>query len=332
MKRNAFSLTELLVVTAIIAILGAILFPVFSQAAKAAKPDNSQNLKNIAIAAQQYGQDYDGWIPIEANGHFRDVLNVDDGVLTPNGEQRADEWPLLLMPYLKDRRQFVDPARGDVFGVFSGPPLGETDPGFNRMRNTYRNQSRFSMFGFNYVFLSPLVIPASKMADPSPTDWMVAEAHSFSQALDPANTVFYATSSRGRIPRSASDQIGVQDPTRGSSVIVAPGLWNALSAVNEPYVALWNGIKCSGDWCGGDIDPSTPALETSENFFYKDPATSGNNAVFLDGHVQFMTATELAAGTNYPTAIPNGPNLGGGCQITDRTKYLWNLDNNYYGT
>ena len=331
MKRNAFSLTELLVIAAIIAILAAILFPVFSQAAKADRKDNSQNLKKIAMAAQRYGQDADDRIPIVANGHYRDLQNVDDGVLTSYGEQRTDLWPLLLLPYLKDREQFVDPARGDLFGIYAAPPLAATDPGYDQSRNTYRNQNRFSMSGLNYLYLSPLVIPASKMSDATPTDWMVGESHAFFDALDASATVFFATSDRGRIAQSTSDSIGTPDTTHGLYVIGAPGLWNALTASTVPYVALWNGTACSGDWCGADMDPSTPAVDTSESYFYKDPATSGNNVVFLDSHVRFMTATDLAAGTNYPTAVPNGAGNAGGCQITDKTKYLWNLDSNYYG-
>ena len=331
MKRKAFSLTELLVITAIIIILAAILFPVFSQAAKADKKDNSLNLKKIAMAAQRYGQDADDRIPIISNGPYRDLVNVDNGVLTSYGEQRTDMWPLLLLPYLKDREQFVDPARGDQFGIYSGPPLGATDSGFDVTKNTFRNQNRFAMSGFNFLFLSPFVIPASKLADATPTDWMVGEPHEFFDAFNPSGTVFYATSYHGRIPQTNTDVIGTPDPARGFSLISAPGLWNQLAVSTTPYVNFWNGTNCSGDWCGADIDPSTPAVDTSESYFYKDPATSGNNAVFLDSHVKFMTATDLAAGTNYPTASPSGFLSAGGCQITDKTKYLWNLDSNFFG-
>jgi len=58
---NAFTLIELLVVIAIIAILAAILFPVFAQArAKARQASCTSNLKQMGTAVAMYRQDYDG--------------------------------------------------------------------------------------------------------------------------------------------------------------------------------------------------------------------------------------------------------------------------------
>src|SRR5579859_8136114 len=60
MQRKAFTLIELLVVIAIIAILAAILFPVFAQAKEAAKKTSClSNQKQIALAWPMYANDYD---------------------------------------------------------------------------------------------------------------------------------------------------------------------------------------------------------------------------------------------------------------------------------
>ncbi len=60
MKRRGFTLIELLVVIAIIAILAAILFPVFAQAREKARQTTCiSNMKEIGLAAQMYIQDYD---------------------------------------------------------------------------------------------------------------------------------------------------------------------------------------------------------------------------------------------------------------------------------
>jgi prepilin-type N-terminal cleavage/methylation domain-containing protein/prepilin-type processing-associated H-X9-DG protein len=65
MRKRAFTLIELLVVIAIIAILAAILFPVFARAREAARKSScSSNLKQIGLAFGMYRQDYDGWMPI----------------------------------------------------------------------------------------------------------------------------------------------------------------------------------------------------------------------------------------------------------------------------
>jgi prepilin-type N-terminal cleavage/methylation domain-containing protein len=60
MKRNGFTLIELLVVIAIIAILAAILFPVFAQArAKARQTQCLNNMRQIGMAVQMYLNDND---------------------------------------------------------------------------------------------------------------------------------------------------------------------------------------------------------------------------------------------------------------------------------
>jgi len=59
-RRSGFTLIELLVVIAIIAILAAILFPVFARAREKARQTSClSNLKEIALAEQMYEQDYD---------------------------------------------------------------------------------------------------------------------------------------------------------------------------------------------------------------------------------------------------------------------------------
>ncbi len=63
-RKLAFTLIELLVVIAIIAILAAILFPVFAQAKAAAKKASClSNTKQIALGALMYANDYDDWLP-----------------------------------------------------------------------------------------------------------------------------------------------------------------------------------------------------------------------------------------------------------------------------
>jgi prepilin-type N-terminal cleavage/methylation domain-containing protein/prepilin-type processing-associated H-X9-DG protein len=63
-RARAFTLIELLVVIAIIAILAAILFPVFAQAREKARSAGClNNLKQVGIALQMYVQDYDEHMP-----------------------------------------------------------------------------------------------------------------------------------------------------------------------------------------------------------------------------------------------------------------------------
>ncbi|MCS7190021.1 MAG: DUF1559 domain-containing protein, partial [Fimbriimonadales bacterium] len=67
MNRKGFTLIELLVVIAIIAILAAILFPVFAQARESARQTQcTNNQKQIATSVMMYVQDYDETFPMSA--------------------------------------------------------------------------------------------------------------------------------------------------------------------------------------------------------------------------------------------------------------------------
>ncbi len=97
MRRRAFTLIELLVVIAIIAILAAILFPVFAQAKEAAKRVTcTSNVKNFALAFLMYNTDYDDTFLTENNS---DDLN-DHG-----------EYQYILQPYIKNRQVVYCPTR-----------------------------------------------------------------------------------------------------------------------------------------------------------------------------------------------------------------------------
>ena len=74
MTRRGFTLIELLVVIAIIAILAAILFPVFARAREKARQSSClSNVKQIALAVLQYTQDYDERLP---HSNYRDAAGV----------------------------------------------------------------------------------------------------------------------------------------------------------------------------------------------------------------------------------------------------------------
>ena len=113
--QRGFTLIELLVVIAIIAILAAILFPVFARARENARKANCQsNLKQIGLAFLQYVQDYDERMP--------PCRNSPDPCLWPspyNGALVTWSWPQFVMPYLKN------------FGILKCPSDERARPTYN---------------------------------------------------------------------------------------------------------------------------------------------------------------------------------------------------------
>ena len=101
-RRNAgFTLIELLVVIAIIAILAAILFPVFAQAREKARQTSClSNMKQIGTAAQMYVQDYDERLFFRAGSP-----RLPAG--TPAATGNAFKWWNMMMPYIKNNNVFT---------------------------------------------------------------------------------------------------------------------------------------------------------------------------------------------------------------------------------
>jgi len=106
--RRAFTLIELLVVIAIIAILAAILFPVFARARENARRASCQsNLKQIALSMFMYDQDYDEMLPVLPPNNVV--------VATPYG------WADALQPYLKSTQILMCPD--DVVSSSNNPTV-----------------------------------------------------------------------------------------------------------------------------------------------------------------------------------------------------------------
>ena len=114
---RGFTLVELLVVIAIIAILAAILFPVFAKAREKARQTSClNNTKQLMLAALQYAQDYDEMMV---------RINIGPGVTytLPNGSSHSGYmlWHTSLYPYVKNVQVYNCPSYNVLFtGQYTG--------------------------------------------------------------------------------------------------------------------------------------------------------------------------------------------------------------------
>jgi prepilin-type N-terminal cleavage/methylation domain-containing protein/prepilin-type processing-associated H-X9-DG protein len=141
MNRKAFTLIELLVVIAIIAILAAILFPVFAQAKAAAKRTaDLSNTKNITLGATLYSGDADDTMPPQyqiqwdMSGYTRSQVVL---------------WKDAVLPYIKNGGKYPKPGASDVYsraeqgdgGIFASPAYSGNWNSFTDSGRTYTGDS-----------------------------------------------------------------------------------------------------------------------------------------------------------------------------------------------
>ncbi|GIV04522.1 MAG: hypothetical protein KatS3mg016_0097 [Fimbriimonadales bacterium] len=124
MRRSGFTLIELLVVIAIIAILAAILFPVFARAREKARQTQCvSNAKQIATGVYMYTQDYDETLVPFAYGFPYSRLrwpSYDDPNVLVNCPLHTCRWPGLLHPYIKNHQIYRCPSYSGPY-VFNCP-------------------------------------------------------------------------------------------------------------------------------------------------------------------------------------------------------------------
>jgi prepilin-type N-terminal cleavage/methylation domain-containing protein len=113
-RMPAFTLIELLVVIAIIAILAAILFPVFARARESARRTSClSNMKQVTNAIMMYTQDYDEVMPYQQDGDLCDYAISKHAV-----------WLNSIYPYVKNLKVYICPsadnwgAKGDSDSVY----------------------------------------------------------------------------------------------------------------------------------------------------------------------------------------------------------------------
>jgi prepilin-type N-terminal cleavage/methylation domain-containing protein/prepilin-type processing-associated H-X9-DG protein len=275
MQRRAFTLIELLVVIAIIAILAAILFPVFAQAREKARQATCQsNLKQQGGAIRMYTDDYDG-IHIPAWTYGAGWNSCANGV----GHLG---WFHFIQPYVKNMQVFTCPSAPNHAGTLYCHAARTACLGANYPGNPE------SPLRIGYVFNEGfMVVPYRGL----PGD----ECNSYHGMV--------TSDCNGFMEEGAADA-ALEEPA--GTIVVTDGQGTPGNGCRAPVVAFQiargDGTPRDQDYA---IDPPwnrTPRAVRRHN--------ETMNALFADGHVKAMRRTNFGMWTREQ----DGPSLGAGGQ------------------
>ena len=304
-RRNkaAFTLIELLVVIAIIAILAAILFPVFAKAReKARQTACMSNMKQLGLATIQYVQDYDEFyyshrLKNDPNPLCTAQGGPDTCAATGTGAQITGDatnrtsWAQLLQPYLKSYAVFLCPS--NPTGWVGVDPIAEECGGQDASSGNNsgcggRSYGAENSYGHNDMFMSPagnptsfgtlLPIASSQVQRPSSTA-LIMDAEYYGVAPDLQNQSGYLKTYGGQYnPAGDLAWMGNQSNPAGQYENYWKNIGNGKWGYDLNTSGTWLGTGSTGnktDDAGVDMTQQGPNRHTG---FV--------NVVFADGHAK----------------------------------------------
>lgn len=289
-RATGFTLTELTVSMSVLALVAALLFPVFASAVGAAKRTQCiNNFRQTGAALALYMADHNGGVP--------PVNHTDVDYLDPGDDQT---WVQTLLPYVGHFGLFMCPSDTGRTGYEIEVPEGDGSGG-DPWKDFYQRSLR-SNLGYNYLVFSPLVQLASG-------EWRAFPIGE-SQVSNPAGTLIFID--------SVWDRTAAGHPFGGGSWVVVPpcryldtgGQWTDTFRFPPGTTAFFG------------FDPGGWQPESSISWLIYGGAWPWHkgrfNMMFFDGHVKNLTLANLTQGCDMQPEWM-GP-------IKDLESYIWDTN------
>lgn len=311
--KKAFTLIELLVVIAIIAILAAILFPVFAQAKLAAKKTQDlSNIKQLGTASIMYAGDYDDVMyahrfncNYEGGSSAADVckeyLDGNGNVLpsaqglTANGNTDALKryyWIYMLQPYAKNFGLFKNPA--NVVSGFTADSLASQHGPYTAPGAKGYDYGGQNSYGHNDAYISPAVAFAGGGTVPSPISYTAIPRVASTIVI--VDATYYG---------AAPDANNFSGLTNMAHLNGNEAAW--ITGPGAQYANYWQNIG-GGQWSyGGGVETPAQSVINGPSLF-----NGKINVQWADGHAKSLNYAAVVGDICYWTTDADGahPNCG----------------------
>ncbi len=296
-SRKAFTLIELLVVIAIIAILAAILFPVFAQAKAAAKGAACiSNMKQITTGAIMYAADTDDVMVLGQSWYAEARIN---GLQFSKNGINFNSWRTLTYPYTKNFAIFTDPTAPNIF---VGPAFAN---------NKDLSATIYGNIGINHMAMAPMIWNGVTQAPKGISSTAIGR---------PAETIYFTEMYNNGVDNKANVDWVWPGNWWYNGMVDAPMCWDTALADTSVYQVDGN-LYCQWNWGTGVWDGlGLDAAHGGETGGVMPRVAAKVVTAWADGHASKVSLGALAVGTNWRVG-QSGDSTH--FVIADYDKYLW---------